>query len=384
MLHDTPTPPHNPTPIPALPNHCIASVESESKLTVHNPTGGAPKRRKHGAAGSISGSTTSSAHPLRQTSFPPEESAIGEDDTALRSPSVESDFTGIHSAVTGGTGPGPGTSTAGGKKRSKGKGKRAQQRDGTSQSVKSGGGGRQHRATASRGINGTAAGGAGRASSHPASGTADYDDEIEEDEDDEDDTGALGHSRHDDPDQKADREKLGILIDALDRDQFDRYEMFRRVRLRKETVRKITNYVVSQSVPPSVVLTITGFAKTFIGLLIERARAVQAQEAKAGLGVAAEARRAERTNANGASGVLDPARLVFGPNGTDGVGKIDGEEGKDAQEDLGPLMPDHLREALRRYKRDGEGGGTGLNGVSVGLGVQGSAAAMLQGKRLFT
>lgn len=51
--------------------------------------------------------------------------------------------------------------------------------------------------------------------------------------------------------------------------------------------------------------------------------------------------------------------------------------------DLGPLLPDHFREALRRYKRDGEGGGTGMAGVSFGLGVQGTGAARLGGKKLF-
>lgn len=51
--------------------------------------------------------------------------------------------------------------------------------------------------------------------------------------------------------------------------------------------------------------------------------------------------------------------------------------------ELGPLLPDHLREALRRYKRDGEGGGAGLAGVSLGLGVPGAGAARLGGKRLF-
>ena len=51
--------------------------------------------------------------------------------------------------------------------------------------------------------------------------------------------------------------------------------------------------------------------------------------------------------------------------------------------DLGPLLPDHFREALRRYKRDGEGGGAGLAGVSVGLGIPGTGAARLGGRGLF-
>ena len=49
------------------------------------------KRRK---VSSFSTSTTGSAHPLRQTSFPPEESSLANEE---RSPSVESDYT----AVTG-------------------------------------------------------------------------------------------------------------------------------------------------------------------------------------------------------------------------------------------------------------------------------------------
>ena len=56
---------------------------------------------------------------------------------------------------------------------------------------------------------------------------------------------------------------------------------------------------------------------------------------------------------------------------------------KPKQRDFGPLLPDHLREALRRHKRDGEGGGTGLQGVSTGLGMPGSGSARLGGKRLF-
>lgn len=53
--------------------------------------------------------------------------------------------------------------------------------------------------------------------------------------------------------------------------------------------------------------------------------------------------------------------------------------------DLGPLLPEHLREAFRRYKRAGEGGGAGVGGVSVGLGVKGIAAVRFAsgGKRLF-
>lgn len=69
------------------------------------------KRTSIHSAASITGST----HPLHQTSFPPEEPAIGGVGGA-RSPSVESDFT----TVTGGRS----VVTAGTAKRGRGKGKK--------------------------------------------------------------------------------------------------------------------------------------------------------------------------------------------------------------------------------------------------------------------
>jgi transcription initiation factor TFIID subunit 11 len=53
------------------------------------------------------------------------------------------------------------------------------------------------------------------------------------------------------------------------------------------------------------------------------------------------------------------------------------------QKHLGPLQPAHLREAFRRYRRDGEGGGAGVEGFSVGLGLPGTGAARIGGRRLF-
>ncbi|KAL8876634.1 MAG: hypothetical protein Q9198_005201, partial [Flavoplaca austrocitrina] len=53
----------------------------------------------------------------------------------------------------------------------------------------------------------------------------------------------------------------------------------RRVKLRKETVRRIVNQTLSQSVPPSIVTGIIGYTKVYMGLLVERARDVQEQNA---------------------------------------------------------------------------------------------------------
>ena len=47
----------------------------------------------------------------------------------------------------------------------------------------------------------------------------------------------------------------------------------------------------------------------------------------------------------------------------------------------GPLTPDHLREALRRYKKDKEGGGVGFQGLS--LHGRENVAVRMGGRRLF-
>ena len=359
-------PRHSPSATsPPYPQH-VPLPNPKKRPSLHLAAGNPSKRRKQ-TAGSIH-SATSSAHPLRQTSFPPEDPS---NESALRSPSVESDFTGVigqQSAVA------PAKT---GKKRGRKPKKRI-----TSASVKSGGRG---------------ADGAPRATS-----------EIhDEDEDDEDDHGAdltapaggLG----DDTDRDAERKNLAVLIDAFNPEQADRYEAYRRVKLKKEVVRKIVNHILSQSVPPTVTLTINGYTKTFIGSIIERAREVQEQWAALGTSpvmqqtngatsrigvdptdfgtVNENNRETYALQGRTGGGALDPARLVIG-GGREPAEEKEEEMGS-GKTRLGPLQPQHLREALRRYKRDGEGGGAGLSGTSVGLGMQGAGSARLRGKRLF-
>lgn len=151
------------------------------------------------------------------------------------------------------------------------------------------------------------------------------------------------------------------------------------------------NQTVSQSVPPAVITTINGYTKTFVGTLIERAREVQQQWAAL-----------ETPPQTPPKIPIDPTDF-YGQSLNDNIftAESSGDAfadlttaaqsgGKQAEKasapgsrDLGPLLPDHFREALRRYKRDGEGGGTGLTGVSVGLGLPGSGSARIGGRRLF-
>ena len=153
---------------------------------------------------------------------------------------------------------------------------------------------------------------------------------------------------------------------------------------------QITNQTVSQSVPPNVITTINGYTKTFIGLLIERAREVQEQWASLETPPSTPRKKVPIDPTDFSS--ENPNNEIFqAASPMDALGQLShaaaAEEHratqKPKQPDLGPLLPDHFREALRRHKRDGEGGGTGLQGVSTGLGLPGTGSARLGGRRLF-
>ena len=138
-----------------------------------------------------------------------------------------------------------------------------------------------------------------------------------------------------------------------------------------------------------MVVTVSGYTKAFVGMLIERAREVQQQWATL-----------DTPPPTPQTVPVDPTDFHMGnPNNeiysaessstalqdlTKAAQRLTEPANQSMERtDLGPLLPDHFREALRRYKRDGEGGGVGLAGVSVGLGVPGTGAARLGGKRLF-
>ena len=122
---------------------------------------------------------------------------------------------------------------------------------------------------------------------------------------------------------------------------------------------QIVNATLSQSVPHSVVTVVTGISKVFIGMLVERARDIQEQ--------CADTESSPSIRPSNPPSFLDNSTQ----SGTQ-------------KRSVEPLQPDHLREALRRWKKGGEGGGAGFGGLSLDcIGVQGSKVAGLGGKRIF-
>jgi transcription initiation factor TFIID subunit 11 len=228
---------------------------------------------------------------------------------------------------------------------------------------------------------------------------------------------------------------IRILVDAFNPMQSERYDLFKRAKLRKESLRRIVNHALSQSVPASVVTTVNGFTKVFAGEMVEKARTVQAEWAEAHDQAAlaefeAEEEAAEKraqakaqaaaTQSNTATptpsgtpvlaghGIKKepdtdqarPSSPVHNPNSTSSPSPLLHQPGQFSapprprrefrpppNPHRGQLLPAHLREALRRSKRDGEGGGVGFSGMSLdNLGVKGSVtwnSGSVGGRRLF-
>lgn len=252
------------------------------------------------------------------------------------------------------------------------------------------------------------------------------------------------------------------MVDAFNPQQSERYDLFKRAKLRKESLRRIVNHALSQSVPASVVTTVNGFTKVFAGEMIEKARTVQAEwadafdesaraafeaeeaaaekaaqaRADAAAAAAAQAKAATPTPSSTPAPASSSAPTSNGikkePSATDhnklSSTPINQNHNNSTSSPAPPpvshaspspslskpatistpssaplrpkrefrpppnphrgqLLPSHLREALRRYKRDGEGGGVGFSGLSMdNLGVKGSvtwSSGSIGGRRLF-
>ncbi|KAJ5280267.1 hypothetical protein N7478_005639 [Penicillium angulare] len=370
-------------------------------------------------------------HPLRQTSFP---ANLDASERSFGPTSDAGSVTGSYTGSLGGTSADGVFSAARSKKRgrkSKADKERERDRD-DAMSTKTGDAGRFGSADAEGSVRGGGGGGGGGGGRGGDDG---------DDEDDDDDEGELLGREEGATDTEAEKKNLAILVDAFNPLQSERYDLFKRAKLRKESLRRIVNHALSQSVPASVVTTVNGFTKVFAGEMIEKARTVQAEWADAHDLAARTAFDAEEAAAEKAAQIKAEAHAHAAaqskpatptPSGTpvpmsNGIKKespdpsqskpspnpisnfkstsspIPGHSSSAAPSPVprrprrefrpppnphrGQLMPAHLREALRRSKRDGEGGGVGFSGLSMdNLGVKGAFtwnSGSVGGRRLF-
>ncbi|OJJ48491.1 hypothetical protein ASPZODRAFT_14626 [Penicilliopsis zonata CBS 506.65] len=358
-------------------------------------------------------------HPLRQTSFP---NTIDSESRLFSTASDAGSVTGSFTGSLGGTSADGVFSGAaarlGGKKRGR-KSKAEKERE--REDAMSARGGLEARMGSVDGDGGSVRGAGGAASTVGAGGHGHAEDG--DDDDDFDDEGELLGGEEGTTDTEADKKNLAVLVDAFNPIQSERYDLFKRAKLRKETLRRIVNHALSQSVPASVVTTINGFTKVYAGEIIEKARTVQAEWALAHDQAAHAAFQAEVAAAEAAAALKStpdntiiksefnesgratpssnsvPPRISPLPTGsttpyTHSVyangynttaspappppgltpnGSSTREFKPPPNPHRGQLLPSHLREALRRYKRDCEGGGVGFSGLSMdNLGVKGS------------
>ncbi|KAG9770454.1 hypothetical protein KCU88_g6618, partial [Aureobasidium melanogenum] len=207
---------------------------------------------------------------------------------------------------------------------------------------------------------------------------------AEVEEDDEGDIDGMLENMDEQERRQAEEEELrqeqrrDRLADQLDPDQYSRYNQWRALSLNNSTVKRLVNSIVSQSVTSAPLQAIRIYGKYFVGEIVERAREVQVEWAKAYDVTREEDRRRRQKELESLEG-----KQKQGDN-TDLQARLIVRDIERLKREIkeyipnphrGGLLPDHLREALRRYKADGEGGGVGFEGLSHGLlGVQGSAA----------
>ena len=245
-----------------------------------------------------------------------------------------------------------------------------------------------------------------------------HNDEAEEGDDDDDDlVDALPLNEQEKVQRREednrDHARTRRLYEALTTEQQDRFDIFTRSKFSKNALRKIVNQTVSQSVTANPLLAIGLYSKHFAGEIIVKACDVQKEWAKArdiaeqeekqardSVRQAMETRIAELRKQNishnlpkedGSPPIDYRANAMEINNLSTELHRLREEDMRKppiANEHRGALLPQHVREALRRYKADGEGGGVGFAGMSNHfIGVPGSATWRvgqgLGGRRLF-
>ncbi|KAK3402535.1 hTAFII28-like protein conserved region-domain-containing protein [Sordaria brevicollis] len=351
-----------------------------SSLSKKRAADGGPSpnmKRRKGSVMSIG-----SAHPLRQTSFPPDEAPGA---GGARSPSVDIDAMSYvsgagQSVVSAAASAAPASAAPTGppKKKRGRKSKAEKAREQTPSVVGGAGGGKPGTAPPSE-VGGSTV---GRGAKSAAGGKDQGGQGQDGDDDDEGPTEVAATADTLTKEQKEEEHRQrGMLINAFSADQFDRFENWRAANLSKAGVRRLINATISQSVTENVVIGMRAVAKVFIGDIIEGARHVQAEWIeKAGekqtdlpsppaTPGAATSNNADSQGQTQTQSQGDSTQPNGENNGGDGAAEKGDESMPDASQQekekerddrRGPLRPEHLREALRRYKMSFEGGGVGM------------------------
>ncbi|KAI1376570.1 TAFII28-domain-containing protein [Hypoxylon crocopeplum] len=264
------------------------------------------KRRK---ASTMSVASAGSAHPLRQTSFPPDESQSQNFSPSYRrSPSVDNMSLVSGSQVSG----------APTKKKRGRKSKAERANEAAAEAMRDG---------SPRVAGGRATTVMSNVSGHNAGKDADDDARKEEDFEIPEDMASKSAARSK---EQIEREKalVGLLKSRMDPEQFSRYEVWHRQTLKTSEVRRFINSITSQSCPPTVHQMMQVVCKTFLGDIVEEARRVQEEWIHLG------EKQTDLPNDE-----LEPTDELSGYHRH------------------APLRPDHLREAYRRRKAAAEDGG---------------------------
>ncbi|KAJ3260310.1 transcription initiation factor TFIID subunit 11 [Boothiomyces macroporosus] len=125
----------------------------------------------------------------------------------------------------------------------------------------------------------------------PPAPTEQKEEKEEEEEEIDDEVEAM-------PSKSIGREETKALLDTFDEETLNRYEAFRRAHLPKATMRKVVANLVGP-VPASVAIVVSGVGKVFVGEMVESALEIM-----------------------------------------------------DEWGHTGPITPEHLREAFRRYQKE--------------------------------
>ncbi|CAK7203839.1 hypothetical protein SEUCBS139899_006588 [Sporothrix eucalyptigena] len=305
----------------------------KNKRTASDAAQQSPARKRRKASNISAASFSAVSHPLRQTSFPPEDTSTP---FSARSPSVDFDnaslVSGGPSSVAGGS-----AVAAPGKKRRGRKSKAEKLREQTPSAVGS-------RATPAAG---STVGGPKSATGAP--GAADAVPDEDDGDGDMPDSGAAASKRTDE-ERKEEKRLRAALVACMDNDQYERISAWRAAKLPDAVIRRLVNATVSQSVPSSVVTAVRSVTKYFLTDLITRAQAIQDEW------IAADNEDQTPDGKPWPGMVLargEPeVQALYEKQSTLAIPEWEPESADLILREppKGPLRPDHLREAWRQYK----------------------------------